>query len=516
MRFLLLAILFIFSSSVLFSQHLPKEGSYLNYRLIGFSFPEDKKGNGYVLQIAQGNHKTSESFSKNIFCSVSVNTTVRFEEVPLFGEEYTWRVLYSGTRKNDNSLHHFSTISDERVDTSNLRLRVIQSNERYKDLFVSVDAGGVIYDTKGMPVAFLPEKNGIGSNVRGISFTKDGTITFNDMQSAYEVNLNGDILWRAPDYNSVNEDTARDSYHHEIKKLANGHYMVMGMEFILTKPVVTNDSAYSLFLKSGSMPKGFSAYSPFFAQWKSPEGYRIGRYGTLVEFDKKGNVVWSWRDSKRLVGTDFEYFSSKIDSNLRFDPHSNSFFFDEQKKVIYVSYRNINRISKIEYPSGKVLSTYGENFKPGSVSNGYGLFCNPHAIKGLTDGNLCFFNNNSCRMSDSLPCVVVLKEPAQNGDSLTKVWEYTCTVDGNYPLRFASGGNANEMRDGSFFVCMGGAYSKIFIVDRGKKVLWSALPERHIKSENIWSGSSQYRANFIERSMLEQLIWVAENTANVK
>jgi hypothetical protein len=513
MRFLFLAILFTFSSSVLFSQHLPKEGSYLNYRLIGFSFTEDKKGNGYVLQISKGNHKTSESFSKNIFCSVSLNTTRRFEEVPLFGEEYTWRVLYSGTRKNDSSLHHFSTISDERVDTSNLRLRVIQSNERYKDLFVSVDGGGVIYDTKGMPVAFLPERNGINSEIRDLSFTNDGTITINNKQSAYEVNLNSDVLWRAPDYNSVNEDTARDLYHHEIKKLANGHYMVMGMEFIMTKRVVTGDSAYSLFLPKGTIPTGLP---PFFAKGKTPEGYKIGHYGTLVEFDEKGNVVWSWRDSKRLVGTDFDYFSPKVDSLFRFDPHSNSFFFDEQRKAIYVSYRSLSRISKIEYPSGKILNIYGENFKPGSISYGYGLLCYPHTVRRLTDGNLCFFNNNACRNSDSLPSVVIFREPAKFGDSVTKVWEYTCTVEGNYPRRFVSGGNANEMPDGALFVCMGSIYSKIFIVDREKKVLWSALPERRLKAENIWTGSSQYRANFVERSMLEQIILVAEKAAIVK
>lgn len=516
MRLLFFTIIFICSSSVLFSQLLPKEGSNLNYRLIGFSFPEEKKGNGYVLQISKGNHKTSESFSKNIFCSVFVNTTTRFEEVPLFGEEYTWRVLYSGTRKNDSTLHYFSTTSDARVDTTKLRLRIIQPTDRYKDLFVSVDGGAVFYDTKGTPVAFLPGRNGINGEMRDLSFTKDGTLTYTLMQSAYEVNLNGDILWRAPDYNSVNEDTARDAYHHEIKKLANGHYMVMGMEFIMTKPVVTADTAYSLFLPAGTLPQAMSPLAPPFIQVKTVDGYRIGRYGTLVEFDKKGNVIWSWRDSKRLVGTDFEYFSPKFDSNSRLDPHSNSFYFDEQRKVIYVSYRNINRVSKIEYPSGKVLNIYGENFKPGSISYGYDLFCNPHAIKRLADGNLCFFNNNACQNSDSLPTVVIFKEPARYGDSPTKVWEYTCTVEGNYPRRFASGGNVNEMPDGSLFVCMGSMYSKIFIVDREKRVLWSALPERHLETENIWSASPQYRANFIERSKLEQLIWVAEKAANVK
>ncbi|MBL7690180.1 MAG: aryl-sulfate sulfotransferase [Flavipsychrobacter sp.] len=516
MRFLFLAISFIFSSSVLFSQHLPKEGSYLNYRLIGFSFPEDKKNNGYVLQIAEGDHKTNESFSKNIFCSVSLNTTSRFEEVPRFGEEYTWRVIYSGTRKNDSTLHHFSIMSDARIDTSKLRLRVIQPTNRYKDLFVSVDAGGVIYDIKGVPVAFLPERNGITGELRDLSFTKDGTITLNHMQSAYEVNLNSDILWRTPDHNSVNEDTARDSYHHEVKKLANGHYMVMGMEIIMTKRVVKGDSVYSLFLSKGTSPQRLPPFSPFSAQEKSLGGYIRGIYGTLVEFDKKGNVVWSWRDSKRLVGTDFDYFTPKVDSHFRFDPHSNSFFFDEQRNVIYVSYRNISRISKIEYPSGKVLNIYGENFKPGSISYGYDLLCYPHAVKRLTDGNLCFFNNNSCRNSDSLPSVVIFKEPASYGDSVKKVWEYTCTVEGNYPRRFVSGGNANEMPDGSLFVCMGSVYSKIFIVDRSKKVLWSALPERYSETENNWSGTSQYRANYIERNMLEQLIWVAENAANVK
>ncbi len=40
------------------------------------------------------------------------------------------------------------------------------------------------------------------------------------------------------------------------------------------------------------------------------------------------------------------------------------------------------------------------------------------------------------------------------------------------------GGNVIELPDGSLFSCMGGSYSKVFIVNMNKEILWSALPEK--------------------------------------
>ena len=67
-----------------------------------------------------------------------------------------------------------------------------------------------------------------------------------------------------------------------------------------------------------------------------------------------------------------------------------------------------------------------------------------------------------------------------------------------------------ELPDGNLFVCMGSEFSKLFIVNRGKKVLWSALPERYIEPDTKWVPNHEYRANIISRKDLEQIIWNAE------
>jgi hypothetical protein len=166
---------------------------------------------------------------------------------------------------------------------------------------------------------------------------------------------------------------------------------------------------------------------------------------------------------------------------------------------------------KIEYPSGKTLGFYGENFFPGnSVSTGNNLLCNQHTIARSKDGNLYIFNNNSCMFKDSLPTIVEFKEPQFPGDTFKKVWEYTCTMEGNYNKFFGSGGNATELADGSFFVNMGSEYNKQFIVTRDKKIAWSAITERFMESDQKWTPIHEYRTSILSRKELERLIWNSE------
>ncbi len=52
-----LSLLFFFFAAMpirLAAQVLPKDGSSLHYRIIGFSFPADKKATDYKIEIAQG------------------------------------------------------------------------------------------------------------------------------------------------------------------------------------------------------------------------------------------------------------------------------------------------------------------------------------------------------------------------------------------------------------------------------------------------------------------------------
>jgi hypothetical protein len=496
----LFLFLFAFTTVTLNAEILPKNGSILNYRLIGFSVNEEKGASKYTFQVAKGNHDNVDSFKKYTILSLPSITGTTTAEVPEFGAEYTWRVLQQGNKKNDTTFYHFSTLMNDRVDTSKYRLKILQPSENYKDMFVSLDGGGVFYDFKGKPVAYIPEVNGLTGFVADMGFTDDSTITFNFGPNGREITLNGDILWKLPDYNNVNTSGDPDKYHHAFTKLSNGHYMTLGMEYIFSKVVSTPDTSYVLLSDSKSRP----------------EGYSIGYYGTIMEFDKDGKVVWFWKDTKNIIGTDFDYYAAKNpDSVQRFDPHCNSIFFDEKNGFVYMSYRNLNRIIKIDYKTRKIVNVYGENFKPGAPSKGSGYFCNPHGVRRSDKGYIYFFNNNSCYNTDSMPSVVILQEPENVEDSLKKIWEFNCTVEGDYQKKFGAGGSVIEMLDGSMYVCMGNHYTKMFIVTRNKKVLWSALPERHIETDNIWFPVKQYKTNIINRKNFEKLIWMAEKNTVV-
>lgn len=477
------------------AQVLPKEGSLLNYRLVGFSFPMPEDGM-YKIEFAPGNYDNVDSFRKKIQWSVNSKRNKIVAEVPSFGASYTWRVVNDGKAggMKNTPLYHFATGTTSRVDSTVRRLNVsLPASAAYKDYFAAVDAGAVIYDMKGRPVWYLPEGKEVGGYIQDLKITPQSTLSF--MYSLpIETNLNGDVLWKAPLYNIEGHDSSFIRYHHEFTRLSNGHYMALGMQIMTCKQMKSGDSSWIVFSKDR----------------KPHDGYEIARFGTVIEYDEQGNVVWKWMSSGYLIGSDFGYFHP-ADATARFDPHDNSFFFDEKNKVVYVSFRNLNRIVKIEYPSGKLLEVYGENFKPGAPARGTGLFCNPHSLKVSREGYLYFFNNNSCQLTDSLPTIVFLKEPASPTDVMKKIWEYTCPVPDGYSKKFGHGGSVKELEDGSVFVCMGSDYSKLFIVNKEKQVEWSALPEIYRAGESRWALQTQDRANLFSRREMEDLVWNAEN-----
>lgn len=494
-----IALLFFILPLSLWSQIMPKEGSKLHYRLIGFSFPPDPDANKYNLEIAAGYYNREDSFTKNIVQSVNSSGNKIIAEAPSFGSQYTWRVVGTGKKAHakKSPLYHFSTGMNVHVDTTLLRLRILQPAEpQYKDHYVSVDGGGVLYDMNGRAVWYIPDTNGFSGNVADMKFTPQGTITF-IYRDNYEINYNCDILWKTPDKGIFLSDTAHgELYHHEFTKLSNGHFMALGMQFLMCRSVSSKESSYIIISTDKDNNKA------------EKDGYKQGKFGGLIEYDERGNVVWWWKSSKYLQECDFAYFNP-VDTNVKFDAHDNAFFFDEKNKVIYIGFKNLNRIIKIEYPSGKVLRTYGEIFKPGVQGTGTGLFCGQHSIGLTEDGYLYYFNNNSCRPG-ARPAVVILQEPVSLSDTFKKVWEYYCTAEGKFSSHFSQGGNAIELPDQSLFVNMGSKYSKLLIVNREKKVMWSALPERYLETETRWIPNYEYRANIISRKDLERLIWSAE------
>lgn len=491
-----LILFFIFLVSFTISaQVLPREGSGLHYRLIGFSVPAAAKSSKYTLELAYGYINSLDSFRKKVIKTQQSEFSRLVVEVPLFGAQYTWRITGKGVLQS--GLHHFSTSSSEIVDTSHLRLRIIDPATTYKDGYVFLDGNKALYDMSGNPVWFLPErtiKSAGGGGISDLKMSPYGTITFLSGQKAFEINYDGDILWKIPD-EVLKKQAMQENCHHEFTRLGNGNYMVLGSE-MCEMPAAIDAGAQI----DGSAKDSFSG-----TQTTNRATVRVP-FGTVVEYDTKGNVVWTWKSSEYFEKSDLVNYKPEHGNDI-VDIHENAFFFDEAEQVIYISFKNISRIVKVKYPEGTVLNAYGETYKAGVPAKGNDLFCYQHACKRSQIGCLFLFNNNGCSPGKA-PKIKMLQEQKVDVAPLKKIWEYQCTIDDNYPQSAPSGGNVIELPDRSLFVAMAGPYSKLFIVNMNKQVLWSALPEIWNSNEKKWLAYGQYRASIIaDAQKLETLIW---------
>ncbi len=536
--FIRLVLLFMLPQ-LLAGQTIPKEGSELNFRRVGFSFPIAGTVTKYKIEIASKAWDREDSFKKNIIKTVYSTSGRAIAEVPYFDKEYTWQVTY--TYKNatmtKSPLHHFRTGYNSSIDTAkNLRLRILDTAKKYRDNYVFVDGNNVLYDMKGNPVWYLPynEKNGQEfPMVRDLKISPQGTLTYLINQHAIEESYNGDTLWKGPNNGEVSgEDSER--YHHEFTRLTNGHYMVLGVEHVLWDHKITPvDTGFAMTeddkVKTDTSTSGTTKKTPF---------------GTIIEYDEQGHVVWSWKSSTYMMGSDVVNYRPEGKAKV-IDVHENAFYFDERDSVIYISFRNLSRILKIKYPEGTVINTYGEIFKPGKAPAGNGLFSYQHGIKKSKNGYLYLYNNNPTEDSLAKPTIVLLKESASGKDSLTKIWEYECNIAGirfnelyrkarekrqekaqkkmapqlwkGTMFRVTTGGSVTELPNKDLFVCMNSQYSKLFIVNRDKKILWSATPELYNRVNSEWYLNVHlYRACLVTPKELDKLIYNSMKTQENK
>ena len=475
---------------------LPEENDSLCWRLIGFSFPAAAEGSAtYKIEIAKGAYTDEESFEKNIIYTTSTSENKVIGEVPDFGCQYTWRTT-SRDRSSDKEitgpLCHFSVKTSPDVDSTTLWFNVVKPNAQYKDDYIFLDYTKVLYDMNGKPVWFIPgsEQPQYRSSTPGdMKITTDSTITFITDGVGYEMTYDGLVLWRLP--------VKKNRYfHHEFMRLPNGHYMGLTYKDIngdippLRKDTVITDAYDS------------SGY------------YRSRLYTNLEEYDRQGNMVWSWDGMQYNNRSDMRLRKWGDVPEMDHDLHPNAFFFDTKNNVIYLSLRNINRIIKIKYPEGKVLNTYGNVYHPGSWNMDNGLFSGQHSLGVSHDGYLYMYNNNIAAKWH-IPTLAMFAEPAPGGTELKKVWEYQfpANVDSAVAAKlfFLQGGSAHELADGSFFVMMGRQCPKMWIINRDKQVVWSAVPEKFDSARGRWAlYTGIYRAGICSRKDIEGLIWKAE------
>ncbi|MCD6063329.1 MAG: hypothetical protein K0R82_1240 [Flavipsychrobacter sp.] len=495
MRRILLAAFCLFPIASV-AQIRPAENDTLNYRLVGFSLPEMPATDSYRVEIARGRINNSYDFAKNIILAHKDTSNRFIIELPAFGQDYTWRITDSRkkSRKEKPSLYHFRVGSSIFLDTARHRVRVIDTARTHDNLLVFLDNSRTLIDLAGNAYWYLPELPGIvdsSSSIRDLKLTPFGTITFLNGRKAYEIDLDGKVLWRPPDDGQVSGDTS-EFYHHEFTRLANGRYMILGNENISRKIPNVRDTA--LYNNEWNVVK------------RNGEYFKLIECGTIIEYDTTGRAVWSWKSSGYLSDADF--FSNLTPQGTpNVATHLNSFYFDGGSHI-YASFRNLNRVIKIEYPSRRVVKEYGQTFSTGSTDRP-SPFYGQHSCRIDSNGRLYLYNNNTLlagrtkRNDNAISTIMVFKNSPDSSDHKV-VWEFPCDIDTFAKASNPSGGGVEQLEDGSFLVCMGVSH-RCFIVDPAKKIRWNALTEKKLPGEE-WVPFESYRASPAERTTIYGLI----------
>jgi hypothetical protein len=172
--------------------------------------------------------------------------------------------------------------------------------------------------------------------------------------------------------------------------------------------------------------------------------------------------------------------------DLEYDwTHANAFFFDEIENVIYVSFRHLSRITKIDYLTGDVIWNMG--LPTPYMATGDEQICSEllfsfqHNIQKLDNGNLLFLDNGN--LSNQLfeiddPVSRVLEINVIDDNSCDIIWEYVMP-----PNLFGTGsGSVQRLDNGNTLIYtagngLGDPECTIMEVTPDQEIVWKYISD---------------------------------------
>lgn len=496
----ILSLYLLISSFTSIAQIHPAERDTLNYRLTGFTIPENKNTAYYRLEVASGQINNNTDFNKKVLLAKQYDSNFMLATLPEFGKEYTWRVSFVSNKnkiKGSTPLYHFTVGNPPITDTSKYRLRILRKADHHENMLVFLDYSKGLYDMEGNLLWYLPDIPGViekDMTVRDLKPTPFGTLTFITVKNIYEVDYDGNILWEGPRSNFIKKFDSLEMYHHEFTRLNNGHYMA-----------ATNKSEFiELGIDSNEAVQKVVPMLRFI----DDKPYRRVIMGGLIELDEHGNALWEWNSSP-YIATDTLFVKKVPKHPDEMGPHLNSFYFDESNKIIYMSFKNANHILKVAYPSGEVLARYN------GLSDDPPVFCGQHAVHLNNTGNVILFNNNhKAYHYNNQEHVSSLVELATSGNNIKKVWEFPLDIDTATAPSGPAGGSMLQLPDGCYIGC-GGTTGRSVIVSSDKRLIWNALMEKKDEFQQAWRPMEEYKNSFISDSTaLKNLVFRLSTNTN--
>lgn len=447
------------------SNIIPVPNSTINYTHVMFEHPPVDKATMYQLQL-------TEETPKGALVAVTWDSSCATLWTGLaFGKTYRW--LY----RAENRKHKIIYESPEYTFTiaplpiqNRVRVNVNKKGEHQGGL-ISFDYHTMIFDRDGNPVWFLPDdpKQEYSRNdrVRDIRVTSAGTITFITNRNAFEIMPDGRISWRAPKSGPNTVETL----HHGIERLPNGNLMTLGNHTV--RKAVPFDTL--------SIPVEF---------------------GVVVEYDRTGKIVWKWDSYSYIKPAEIEFQQLK-NGQWTSSSHMNAFRQVSENGVeyVYVGFRDLSRIIKIEKSSGKVVGTYGRKLDSGFGWADEKLFYVQHDVTPLRDGSIAVFNNDSVT-NEGVVSSLVIFTPGKQGQKSQVTYRLTCDFDKQTTGKSEKCGGVDELPNGNLLVNFGNINRTIEITRDGK-IVWDAfteyIPRDGIYShdpDSMWKPAGQYRSHY--------------------
>jgi len=448
----------------LHGQYLPKDGAKLNYNQIYFEYPFNKDAKFYTVYITFDS--IANPTNKDFIIKQQEKSPLLLVKNLKLGKKYKWFVettLHSNEKVK--STYFYFSILNTNMANPKLYKAIQHYNKKSKiqDGIIWCDQYRCAVDRDGNIVWFMATEQLDLINakvVRDIKLYPDGSMTFVHQPYASRMDIDLNSIWTAP-YKGTVSESDREDYHHAFNLLPNGNYMILGNEKVnFSNDTVTSDAV---------------------------------NFCNIIEFDTTGKIVWSWRMKDYFP---YEYLiNSKIPTRKGIaDPHANSFTIDKKNNVIYLSFRDISRIIKIDKKTKKILASYGAKLNDKDDVFETDLFRLQHDIQLLENNDFLIFNNNDID-SGKTSCVEIVHFPISKKDSFQLKWKFDLNYDIESIGKVQRMGGVKIMPNGNYLICEG-SNNRVVEISQNKEILWDFALRQVDSTGNVNDKFALYRANY--------------------
>mgnify|MGYP001166609943 FL=1 len=437
----------------------PYDGVTLNYTHIMFRWTQEPDCNLYNLVVINSSNDTT--------MDIHTSRTMYIDQTNFnWGQGYV--AMLTPIYENENSAQTIDTISfniGPAYTFADLNIEIINTEDIQDGLAlfsqVSPNFRMVAIDKLGNQVwnsefAYINHWNEYGQ----LFGMKDGR--------GVEVNFYDEILWMTP------EGTEIDA--HEIKQIPNGNYMGITTEYQLGPiPIGPWTESYQ---NLGYVADGYT--NEF--TWRGTK---------ITEWDSQSReAIWDWNPFEHFSTDDYDSLEGRWWSPINgssygmiFDwNHVNAFHFDEEESMVYISNRNLSRITKVSYPDYNLIWNMGPPSDFGYGDNNICtdlLFSCQHHIQLLDDGDLLFFDNGKLSeifLNDQYPTSRIRRIRVEDDAYCETIWEYELPQE----LYGHSWGSVQLLDNGNYFIYthgsgyQDGSICTLLEVSPEKEIVWRA------------------------------------------